>query len=63
MIVINVKEQESIDQALKRYKRKHKRVGIIKEIRNRKHFTKKSVQRRNQILNAKYRDQYLEEYG
>jgi small subunit ribosomal protein S21 len=63
VIVINVKEQESIDQALKRYKRKHKRVGIIKEIRNRKHFTKKSVQRRNQILNAKYRDQYLEEYG
>lgn len=61
MIIINVKDQESIDQALKRYKRKHKRVGIIKEIRSRKHYVKPSVQRRNEILNAIYREHYLEE--
>ncbi len=55
MLIINVKEEESIDRALKRYKQKHRRVGVIKEIRARKEFTKKSVERRNQILNAEYR--------
>jgi small subunit ribosomal protein S21 len=55
MIVINVKDEESIDRALRRYKRKHRDVGIIKELRKRKEFVKPSVQRRNEILNAEYR--------
>lgn len=54
MIVINVKDEESIDRALKRYKRKHRDVQIIKELRKRKHFTKKSVERREEILKARY---------
>ena len=57
MIIINVKEEESIDRALKRYKRKHRNVGIIKELRERKNFTKKSVRRRNQVLGAAYRQE------
>ncbi len=60
MLIINVKDGESIDRALKRYKNKHRRVGVIKEIRRRKHFTKPSVERRNEILNARYRN---EKYG
>ena len=36
MIIINVKEEESIDRALKRYKRKHRNVGIVKQLRKRK---------------------------
>lgn len=60
MLIINIKDDESIDRALKRYKRKHRNVGIIKELRARKHFTKKSVQRRNQVLDAAYR---LEKFG
>ena len=55
MIIINVKDEESIDQALKRYKRKHRNIGVIKELRQRQHFTKKSVKRRNEILKATYR--------
>jgi small subunit ribosomal protein S21 len=55
MIIINVKDEESIDRALKRYKRKHRNVQIIKELRRRKHFTKKSVQRREEILSAVYK--------
>lgn len=55
MIVINVKDEESIDRALRRYKRKHRDVGIIKELRKRKEFVKPSVRRRNEILNAEYR--------
>ncbi len=55
MLIINVKDEESIDRALKRYKRKFQRTGLLKEIRRRKNFTKPSVKRRNEILNAEYR--------
>ena len=55
MIIIEIKDDDSIERALKVYKRKHRDVGIIKEIRKRQHFTKKSVARRNQLINAEYR--------
>ncbi|MCP3931857.1 MAG: 30S ribosomal protein S21 [Bacteroidetes bacterium] len=57
MIIIELKEGESIDRALKRYKRKHQKVGIIKEIRGRKQFNKPSVVRRNELLKAKYKQE------
>jgi small subunit ribosomal protein S21 len=60
MLIIDVKDGESIDRALKRYKRKHQRTGLMKEIRGRKEFVKPSVERRKEILNAKYRQ---EKYG
>ena len=55
MLIINVKEEESIDRALKRYKRKVNSTKIIKELRNRKNYTKPSVHRRNEVLSAEYR--------
>ncbi len=55
MLIINIKEGESIDRALKRYKRKFKSTRLLKEIRRRKNFVKPSVERRNTILNAEYR--------
>lgn len=57
MLIINVKEEESIDRALKRYKRKFQNTGLLKEVRRRKNFTKPSVERRNQVLNAVYREE------
>ncbi len=54
MIIINVKEGESIDRALKRYKRKHRNIGLVKEIRRRQQYTKPSVKRRNEVLKARY---------
>ncbi len=54
MIIINVKDNESIDRALKRYKRKHRNIGLIRELRRRKQFTKPSVKRRKEVLKAKY---------
>ena len=54
MLVINVKDGESIDRALRRYKNKHKKVQLMKQLRARKHFTKPSVERRVEILKAKY---------
>ncbi len=55
MIVINVKEGESIDRALKRYKQKHRRTRLMNQLRTRKHYTKPSVERRTEILKAKYK--------
>ncbi len=54
MLIIEVKERESIDRALRRYKRKVRKTGIHKELRRRKHYTKPSVQRRNEIQKAAY---------
>jgi len=55
MIIINVKEGETIDRALKRYKQKHRRIGMMNQLRSRKHFTKPSVERRHELLKAKYK--------
>jgi small subunit ribosomal protein S21 len=60
MLIIEVKDTESIDRALKKYKRKTQRVGTIKELRRRKHFTKPSVERRAEVLKAVYK---LKKYG
>lgn len=55
MLIINVKDSENIDRALKRYKRKHRKVGMLRKIRNRKHFTKPSDERRKEVLKAIYK--------
>lgn len=55
MIIINVKENESIDKALKRFKKKFERTGVLKELRARSYYEKKSVARRNEIIRAAYR--------
>ena len=54
MIIIPVKEGESIDRALKKYKRKFEKTGVVKELRNRQKFTKPSVIKREQKLKAIY---------
>ncbi|MBJ04779.1 MAG: 30S ribosomal protein S21 [Flavobacteriales bacterium] len=59
MIIIPVKEGESIDRALKRFKRKFDKVGTLKEIRGRKHFMKKSTKRREEMMKAKFSQTYL----
>lgn len=54
MIIIPVKEGESIDRALKKYKRKFEKTGVIKELRVRQKFTKPSIIKREQKLKAIY---------
>ncbi len=54
MLIINVKENESIDRALKRYKKKFEKTGVLRELRSRTAYTKPSVERRDQIIKAKY---------
>ncbi len=55
MIIVNVKENESIDKALKRFKKKFEKTGVLKELRSRSHFTKRSVKRREEVIKAAYR--------
>lgn len=55
MLIIDVKENESIDRALKRYKRKHRDARVMQQLRSRQHFTKPSVERRTQVLKAMYK--------
>ncbi|HEY0742117.1 MAG TPA: 30S ribosomal protein S21 [Chryseosolibacter sp.] len=57
MIIVNVKENESIDKALKRFKKKFEKTGVLKELRARTAFEKPSVRRRNEIIRAAYREQ------
>ncbi|AFK01770.1 30S ribosomal protein S21 [Emticicia oligotrophica DSM 17448] len=54
MLVINVKENESIDKALKRFKKKFEKTGVLRQLRKRQAFEKPSVARRNEVIHAKY---------
>ena len=52
MIIVPVKEGESIDRALKKLKRKFEKTGVVKELRDRQKFTKPSVKRRDTVQKA-----------
>lgn len=54
MIIVPVKEGENIDRALKRFKRKFEKTGVMKELRERQAFTKPSMDRRQELLHAIY---------
>jgi len=60
MLIIDCRDSDSIDKALKKYKRKFERSGTLKQLRARKHFVKPCVRRRAEILKAIYK---LDKYG
>ncbi|BDC98031.1 30S ribosomal protein S21 [Persicobacter psychrovividus] len=55
MIIVNVKENESIEKALKRFKKKFERTGVLRELRARNFYSKPSVLSRQQRLKAAYK--------
>lgn len=61
MIIVPVKEGENIDRALKKYKRKFEKTGVVRELRDRQKFTKPSVKKREQKLKAIYIQQLRNE--
>lgn len=63
MLIIDIKDSESLDKALKKYKKKFEKAGVLKELRRRQAFTKPSVKNREEVLKAIYRDQVLRELG
>lgn len=54
MIIVPVKEGENIERALKKFKRKFEKTGIVKELRNRQAFTKPSIKKRQVVKRAIY---------
>lgn len=56
MLHVQVKENESIDRALKRFKKKFDRTRVIRELRKRQAFEKKSVSRRFERMRASYKE-------
>ena len=62
MLIINVKENESIDKALKRFKKKFEKTGVLKTLRQRNFHEKKSITRRAEMIKAAYKQKmYVEE--
>ncbi|ALM48567.1 30S ribosomal protein S21 [Flavobacterium psychrophilum] len=54
MLIIPIKDGENIDRALKRYKRKFDKTGVVRQLRKRQAFIKPSVVRRVQVQKASY---------
>ena len=53
MPLIKVREDESLENALKRFKRKCEKSGILSEIKKRQHYEKPSVKRKRKALAAR----------
>lgn len=54
MIIVQVKEGENIERALKKFKRKFEKTGAVREMRSRKTFEKPSEKRRAARMKAIY---------
>ena len=54
MIIVQVKEGETIERALKKFKRKFEKTGVIKQLRSRQAFQKPSVTNRKKMMKAVY---------
>ncbi len=54
MIVVPVKEGENIERALKKFKRKFEKTGVVKELPRRQCFDKPSDVKREQKIHAVY---------
>ncbi len=57
MLIIDSKDCENIDKALKKYKKKFEKSRILMQLRERQSFTKPSIKRRTEVLKAVYRQQ------
>ena len=57
MLIIDSKDCENIDKALKKYKKKFEKAKVLIQLRARQSYTKPSVKRRGEVLKAVYRQQ------
>lgn len=61
MLIIDTRDTDTIEKALKKYKKKFDQTGVVKQLRSRSAFTKKSVVHRTKVLKAAYRNVVLKE--
>ena len=57
MLIIDSKDCENIDKALKKYKKKFEKAKVLVQLRERQAFIKPSIRRRTQVLKAVYKQQ------
>ena len=57
MLIIDSKDCENIDKALKKYKKKFEKSKILLQLRERQAFIKPSIRRRKEVLKAVYKEQ------
>lgn len=57
MLIIDSKDCENIDKALKKYKKKFEKAKILLQLRERQSYKKPSIKRRGEVLKAIYRQQ------
>jgi small subunit ribosomal protein S21 len=57
MLIIDSKDCENIDKALKKYKKKFEKAKVLDQLRERQSFIKPSVRRRGEVLKAVYKQQ------
>ncbi|MGG9971788.1 30S ribosomal protein S21 [Ferruginibacter sp. SUN002] len=55
MLIIDSKDCENIDKALKKYKKKFEKSRVLLQLRERQSFTKPSIRRRTEVLKAVYK--------
>ncbi|MDD4494180.1 MAG: 30S ribosomal protein S21 [Eubacteriales bacterium] len=55
MTEIRIKDNESLDNALKRFKRQCAKTGVMAELRKREHYEKPSVRRKKKSEAARKR--------
>ncbi len=55
MLIIDSKDCENIDKALKKYKKKFEKSRVLLQLRERQSYTKPSVRRRTEVLKAIYK--------
>ena len=60
MIVVQVKDGENIERALKKFKRKFEKTGVMREVRERQAYTKPSMKKRENKNKAIYRQKLKE---
>ncbi len=54
MSIVPVKDGENIERALKKFKRKFEKTGVVKELRSRQQYNKPSVLKRLKMEHAVY---------
>lgn len=59
MLIIPVKEGENIERAIKKYKKKFEKTKVMRQLRERREFTKPSVSNRQSRIRAAYKQRLL----
>ena len=53
MPVVQVRDEESFENALRRFKRKCEKSGVLTELKKRQHYEKPSVKRKRKAVQAR----------